>query len=164
MPNDEPERWYVGWRVVVRAALSGLSLIIPIVIITEILDATIDDFSDSWWVFIPFALILFAYAASGYAGGRLAPWAPYTHGILASLGAFATWLVIRVVERLVRGEHIGFGPRAVMTNAMFAAGLGLFGAAIAGRAPALLHETGDDNRPPAEPGSPGPPGAPGERA
>ena len=107
---------HIDWRVVGRATLSGLSLIVPIVIITEILDATIDNFSDSWWVFFPFLLILFAYAASGYAGGRLAPWAPYTHGILAALGAFGSWLVIRVVERLVRGEHIGFGPRAVMTN------------------------------------------------
>jgi|SoiMethySBSTD1v2_1073268.scaffolds.fasta_scaffold2355527_1 hypothetical protein len=144
---------HIDWRVVGRATLSGLSLIVPIVIITEILDATIDDFSDSWWVFFPFLLILFAYAASGYAGGRLAPWAPYTHGILASLGAFGSWLLIRVVERLVRGEHIGFGPRAVMTNAMFAAGLGLFGAAISGRAPEMLDQRRDGagGPPPSEP-------------
>ena len=140
------DRLHVDWRIVGRAALSGLSLIIPVVIIAEILDATIDNFSDSHWVILPFLLILFAYAAAGYAGGRLAPWAPYTHGILASLGAFAAWLVIRVGERLVRGDHIGFGPRAVMTNAMFAAGLGLFGAAVSGRAPELLHETRDDPR------------------
>jgi hypothetical protein len=151
-PSDAGEQGlHVDWRVVVRGALSGLSLIIPIVIISEILDANIANFSDSWWVFLPFALILFAYAASGYAGGRLGPWAPYTHGILASLGAFATWLAFRVGERLVRGEHIGFGPRAVMTNAMFAAGLGLFGAAISGRAPELLHETRDQPRSPGEP-------------
>jgi hypothetical protein len=140
-PSDTPDdRLHVNWRIVARAALSGLVLIVPIVIITEILDSMIDNFSDSRWLFIPFLLILFAYAAAGYAGGRLAPEAPYTHGILASLGAFVAWLVIRVGERLVRGEHIGFGPRAVMTNAMFAAGLGLFGAAIAGRAPDLLEE------------------------
>jgi hypothetical protein len=129
---------HIDWRVVVRAALSGLVLIIPIVIITEILDANVSNFSGSRWVFFPFLLILFAYAAAGYAGGRLAPWAPYTHGILAALGSFATWLLFRVVERLIRGAHIGFGPRAVMTNAMFAAGLGLFGAAIAGKASDIL--------------------------
>jgi hypothetical protein len=135
-PEPARDRLHVDARAIARAIASGLSLIIPVVIITEVLDATVEGFDGSWWVFLPFMLILFAYAAAGYAGGRLAPWAPYTHGILAALGAFGTWLVIRVVERLVRGEDIGFGPRAVMTNAMFAAGLGLFGAAIASRAPA----------------------------
>ncbi|MCU1426727.1 MAG: hypothetical protein JWL83_727 [Actinomycetia bacterium] len=147
-PNADDGGLRVNWATVVRAALSGLVIIIPIVIFTEILDANVDNFSSSRWVFLPFVLILFAYAAAGYAGGRLAPWAPYTHGILASLGSFLTWLLFRVVERLVRGAHIGFGPRAVMTNAMFAAGLGLFGAAIAGRAPELLRE---DRDPPPEP-------------
>jgi hypothetical protein len=145
-PEEEHRGLQISWSTVGRAALSGLVLIVPVVIITEVLDATIDNFSSSRWVFLPFLLILFAYASAGYAGGRLAPWAPYTHGILASLGSFLAWLVIRVVERLVRGDHIGFGPRAVVTNAMFAAGLGLFGAAMAGRAPELLHE----NDPPKE--------------
>jgi hypothetical protein len=130
-------RLRIDWPNVGRGVLSGLSLIVPIVIVTEVLDETVDDFSDSWWVVLPFLAILFAYAASGYAGGRLAPWAPYAHGILAALGAFGAWLVIRVVERLVRGEEIGFGPRAVLTNAMFAAGLGLLGAAVSGRAAAI---------------------------
>jgi hypothetical protein len=126
----------IDWRNVGRGVLSGLSLIVPIVIITEVLDESVDDFSDSWWVFLPFLAILFAYAAAGYAGGRLSPWAPYAHGILAALGAFGAWVVIRVLERTVRGEEIGFGPRAVVTNAMFAAGLGLLGAALSSRAPA----------------------------
>jgi hypothetical protein len=139
-PADHADGLHVDWRVVARAAAAGLSLIIPIVIITEILDASIDDFSDSRWLFIPFLFILFAYAATGYAGGRLAPDAPYTHGILASLGAFGTWLVIRVVERLVRGEHIGVGPRGIVTNAMFAAGLAVFGAAISLRATDVLEK------------------------
>jgi hypothetical protein len=140
MVSERDDRLHVDWRVVVRAALSGLVLIVPIVIITEILDATIDNFSGSLWLVLPFLLILFAYAAAGYAGGRLEPSAPFTHGILASLGAFGMWLVIRVLARVVRGAHLGFGWRAVFTNALFAAGLGLFGAAIAARAPALLHE------------------------
>ena len=138
--SDQPadDRVHVDWAVVARGALSGLVLIIPIVIITEILDANVDNFSGSRWVALPFVLILFAYAAAGYAGARLAPQAPYTHGILASLGSLLTWLLIRVVERLVRGAAIGFGPRAVFTHVMFAAGLGLFGAAVAGRAPDVL--------------------------
>jgi hypothetical protein len=139
-PEPAGARAAVDWRAVARGALSGLSLIIPIVVVTEVLDANVDDFSDSTWVFVPFVLILFAYAASGYAGGRLGSWAPYTHGILASMAALAAWLLFRVVERLARGEDIGFGPRELLTNAMFAAGLGLFGAAIAARAPAPLDE------------------------
>jgi hypothetical protein len=131
---------HIDWRVVGRAALSGLVLIIPIVALTEILGATIDNFNNSHWLVLPFLLILFAFAAAGYAGGRLEPTAPYTHGMLAALGSFAAWLVIRVVARLVRGASIGLSVQAVFATALFAAGLGLFGAVIAGRAPALLHE------------------------
>jgi hypothetical protein len=143
--SDAGAGLHIDWRVVVRAAVAGLSLIIPVVIIAEILDATIDDFSDSNWIFIPFVLILFAYAAAGYAGGRLAPDAPFTHGILAALGAFGTWLVFRVLERLARGEPLEIGPRGILTNAMFAAGLAVFGAAVSNRAPDMLGETRRDD-------------------
>jgi hypothetical protein len=142
VPDESQQGLNIDWRIVGRAALSGLVLIIPVVIVTAILEATIDDFSASKWQVLPFLLILFAYAAAGYAGGRLGPWAPYAHGILAALGSFAIWCVFRVLERVVRGAHIGFGPRAVMTNAMFAAGLGLFGAAIAGKATDVLPPPG----------------------
>ena len=139
----------VDWRVVVRAAFTGLSIIVPVVIITEVLDAQIDDFADSRWLFFPFALILFAYAAAGYAGGKLGRLAPYTHGILAALTALGTWLAIRGAERLVRGKEFGFGPRDILTNAMFAAGFGLFGAAVASRAPQA--QTADQEPSPDEP-------------
>jgi hypothetical protein len=146
-PSDEKrDGLRVDWRVVARGALSGLSLIIPIVIVIEVLDATIDNFDTSAWVVVGFLFILFAFAAAGYAGGRLGPSAPYTHGILSALGALGVTLVVRVVERLARGEHLGFGWRSAIADAMFAAGLGLFGAAVAGRAPALLHEARDEPR------------------
>jgi hypothetical protein len=147
-PNEH-ERLHINWRVVGRAALSGLVLIIPIVVITEILDATIDNFGSSHWLVLPFILILFAYAAAGYAGARLEPTAPFTHGMLAAIGSFAAWLVIRVLARVVRGANIGFGLQAVFANALFAAGLGLFGAVVAGRAPELLHE--NESPPPRRP-------------
>jgi hypothetical protein len=146
-PSHDDGGLHINWATVGRAALSGLVLIIPVVIVTEILDANVNNFSGSRWQVFPFLLVLFAFASAGYAGGRLAPWAPFTHGILASMSSFFIYLAIRVVERVARSAHIGFGPRAVLTDAMFAAGLGLFGAAIAGRAPDLLHE----NDPPHEP-------------
>ena len=139
VPNDNAGL-HIDWRIVARAALSGLVLIIPIVALTEILDATIDDFNNSHWLVLPFILILFAFAAAGYAGGRLEPTAPYTHGMLAALGSFAAWLVIRVFARLIRGANVGLSVQSVFATALFAAGLGLFGAVIAGRAPELLHE------------------------
>jgi hypothetical protein len=144
-PNEaRRDGLHVDWRVVVRGALSGLSLIIPIVIVIEVLDAKIHNFDSSGWVVLGFLLILFAFAAAGYAGGRLGPSAPNTHGILSALGALAVTLVVRVVERLARGQHLGFGWRSAIADAMFAAGLGLFGAAVAGRAPDLLHEAHDE--------------------
>jgi hypothetical protein len=155
-PNDN-QRLHIDWRIVARAALSGLVLIIPIVVLTEILGATIDNFNSSHWLVLPFLLILFAFAAAGYAGGRLEPTAPYTHGMLAALGSFAAWLVIRVVARLVRGASIGLSFQAVFATALFAAGLGLFGAVIAGRAPDLLHE---NDPPPRRAHNDGPDAAP----
>jgi hypothetical protein len=146
---------HIDWGVVLRGTMAGLSLIIPIVVIIEVLDAVIDDFDSSGWVVFGFLLILFAFAAAGYAGGKLGAWAPYTHGILSALGALGVTLLFRVVERLARGKELGFGWRSAIADAMFAAGLGLFGAAIAGRAPRLLEERERRNhperRPPTEP-------------
>jgi hypothetical protein len=150
---------HIDWRVVARGTMAGLSLIVPIVIVIEVLDAVIDDFDSSGWLVFAFLLILFAFGAAGYAGGKLGPWAPYTHGILSALGALGITLLFRVIERLARGKDLGFGWRSAIADAMFAAGLGLFGAAIAGRAPQLLEErerrNHPDRRPPAD--SPGEP-------
>ena len=151
-PHDaSDDRLRFDWRVVVRGALSGLSLLAPIVILIEVLDANIDNFDNSAWLVLAFAFVLFAFAAAGYAGGRLGPWAPYTHGILSALSSLAVVLTFRVVERLARGADLGFGWRSAIADAMFAAGLGLFGAAISGRAPELLHEHRDQPRAPGEP-------------
>jgi hypothetical protein len=60
-------------------------------------------------------------------------------------------LAIRGAERLVRGKEFGFGPRDILTNAMFAAGFGLFGAAVASRAPQPEAEPADQELSPDEP-------------
>jgi hypothetical protein len=84
-------------------------------------------------MFIPFAAVLVAYVVAGRLAGLAEPEAPLTHGALAALVAFAGWLLVRVAVPLVQGDDLGFGAKAIVTNAMFAAAFGLLGGALSAR-------------------------------
>ena len=81
-------------------------------------------------MFLPFLAILAAYVWAGRVAATTAPDRPSTHACLAALGAFAGWLLVRVLVPVVQGDDLGFGPRAVLFNAMFAVAFGALGGTL----------------------------------
>ena len=66
------------------------------------------------WLFVAFVAILYGYATAGYGAARTRPDAPLAHGMLAGLGAFLVWLLVRLAVPLARGDRLGFGIVAVV--------------------------------------------------
>ena len=115
-----------------RGIVGGLVLIVPISLLVALLSHDKHN-KYNGWLLVAFIAILYAYATAGYGAARSRPDAPLAHGMLAGLGAFVVWLLVRLAVPLVRGDHIGFGVVAVVTNAMFAVALGALGGVFAAR-------------------------------
>jgi hypothetical protein len=131
----------IDWRVVVRGALFGLAVIVPVTVLRVILDREVHEFDDSGWIYPLFILILIAYGLAGWVAGRARPDAPLTHGALAGLGAFVLWIPIRVIIWAVRedgralfsGNDAALSPGQVFGQLVIAAAIGMLGAVIAAR-------------------------------
>ena len=131
----------VDRSAIVRGALLGAAMILPITIVGALIDRAMDDFDDSAWPVTLFFAILVTYGVAGWWAGRQSDGAPLTNGALAGLGAFAVWVPVRVLIWLVRDDSKGLftGDDAVFTvggllgNLVFAAALGMVGALIATR-------------------------------
>jgi hypothetical protein len=115
-----------------RGVAGGLVLIVPISLIVALVNHGRRS-GYGGWLFVAFVAILYAYATAGYGAARARPDAPLAHGMLAGLGAFLAWLLVRLAVPLVRGDRLGFGIVAVVTNALFAVALGAAGGLFAGR-------------------------------
>jgi hypothetical protein len=123
-----------------RGALVGVAVIAPVSLADIVLSA-VDGLDEEVWVFSLFAIILGAFFLAGYQAARAAQAAPYTHGALGALGAFALWLPLRVVTRAVIGERLlgraGDGAfdvlLAVVTVALLAMSFGILGGLVASR-------------------------------
>lgn len=146
VPTRRPERppdtgFTIDWRAVLRGALVGLAVIVPVTVIRVVLDREIADFDDSGWVYPLFVLILVGYAAAGWVAGRARPDAPLAHGALAGLGVLVLWIPIRIVIWVVRedgrglfaGERAALRPGQVFGAFVIAAALAMLGALIAAR-------------------------------
>jgi hypothetical protein len=115
-----------------RGIVGGLVLIVPISLIVALTNHGKRS-GNSGWLLLAFVAILYAYATAGYGAARTRPEAPLSHGLLAGLGAFLIWLLVRLAVPIARGEHLGFGVVAVVANALFAAALGAAGGLVAAR-------------------------------
>lgn len=115
-----------------RGVVGGLVLIVPISLIVALVSHGRRT-GYGGWLFVAFVAILYAYATAGYGAARARPDAPLAHGMLAGLGAFVAWLLVRLAVPLVRGDRLGFGIVAVVTNALFAVALGAAGGRFAAR-------------------------------
>jgi hypothetical protein len=135
-----PEGLDLDPRAIGRGALVGLAVIAP-VSLADVVVSAVDGFDEGAWVFLLFALILAAFFLAGFQAARAAEEAPYTHGALGALGAFALWLPLRVVTRAVIGERIlgraGDGAfdvvLALLTVALLAMSFGILGGLVASR-------------------------------
>jgi hypothetical protein len=116
-----------------RGVAVGLAVIVPVSILVELFDRALDDFDDSPWLLVPFAAVLVAYFLAGRTAASRSRYAPVMHGIVAGLAAFTGWLAARVAIPAVQGDDIGFGPRAVLVNALLAGAFAAFGATTPAR-------------------------------
>lgn len=135
------EHAVVNWQAIARGALVGLALIIPVAILSAVLDRAVDNFEDSGWR-VPLALlVMLAFVPAGAYAARLAHNAPLTNGALAGLGAFLLWLPLRLLIWLTRDDNQGlvsgndpvFRPGQIFGFLVISAALGMVGGYLASR-------------------------------
>lgn len=130
------------WRSVLRAAVVGLAVVVPVTVVRVVADREVTNFDDTGWIYPLFLLIVVAYGLAGYVAGRAAPEAPLTHGCLAGMGTLALWIPVRVVIWAVRGEDKGLvsgdkaalAPGQVFGALVIAAAVGMLGGHLGARA------------------------------
>jgi hypothetical protein len=132
-PSPKPNaRLVLDVTALRRGIVGGLVLIVPISVIVALVSHGKRS-GNSGWLLVAFVAVLYAYATAGYGAARTRPEAPLSHGMLAGLGAFLVWLLVRLAVPIARGDHLGFGIVAVVTNALFAVALGAAGGLLAAR-------------------------------
>src|SRR4029450_10837806 len=82
----------IRWPAVIRGALLGLALIIPITIVGALLARGITDFEDSGWRVLLALLIALAFVPAGAYAARAARRAALTNGALGVRGALGARL------------------------------------------------------------------------
>jgi hypothetical protein len=147
-PNDRTPtgRGAVCWAAVARGAGIGLVVLIGVATLRAVLDRNVEDFADSGWTLPLFVVLLAGYFLAGWVAQRHAAEqgmgdAPYTHGALAGIGAFACWIPLRIAIWLIRDEHRGLvrgsdgalRPGQLFGALVIAAGIGVLGGALAAR-------------------------------
>jgi hypothetical protein len=121
----------VRWPIVLRGAVAALAGIVPLAIIS----AVIDDPSDSDGgprILIFFGVLACWFLAGSIAGSRSLD-SPHTPGSLAALSAFVGWLVIRTVAGLISDGEPGYDAWSVVSVALFAVACGLLGGVAGAR-------------------------------
>ena len=132
----------IEWGSVLRGAMVGLCALVVASVVEAILDRNMDNFKDSGWIYPLFVVVLVGYALSGYVTGRAVPDSPLTNGTLAGLFAFVLWIPVRIVIWLARDERKGLftghspaiRPGQLLGHVVIAAGFGLLGGWLGGRA------------------------------
>ena len=83
-----------------RGIVGGLVVIVPVSLVVALVS---HDRRTGYggWLFVAFVAILYGYATAGYGAARARPDAPLAHGMLAGLGAFLIWLLVRLAVPLV---------------------------------------------------------------
>ncbi len=126
---------------VLRGALAGVLIIVPLTALRAVVDREMGDFDGSGWLYLFGFGLLLAYVVAGGVAGHRAPGAPLTNGILAGLGVLVLWLPLRVLIWVVRSESQGLfsGADPVFTvgqlfgQVLFASAFGLVGGLIGAR-------------------------------
>ena len=144
---------------VLRGAVAGLLVIVPLTALRAILDREAGDFNDSGWLYVFGFGLLAAYVVAGSVAGHRAAGAPLTNGILAGIGALVLWLPLRIVIWVARGEAHGLftGSEPVFTvgqlfgQLLFATAFGVIGGLIGARSARRTPIAGDRMGTPAPP-------------
>jgi len=128
-------------RAILRGALLGLVVIVPVAVLYALLHRAVDDFQNSGWAPLFALSIVAAYLVAGVGAGRIALDAPLSNGALAGLGSLVLWLPLRVLIWAMRDATNGlftgtdpvFSASRLLGQAALAVGLGALGAYFAAR-------------------------------
>jgi hypothetical protein len=115
----------VRWPIVLRGAAAALAGIVPLAIISAVIDDPAD--SDGGWRVLIFFGVLGCWFLAGSVAGSRALDSPLTHGALAALSAFFGWLVFRTIAGLIDDGEPGYEVWTVGSVALFALACGLIG-------------------------------------
>jgi peptidoglycan/LPS O-acetylase OafA/YrhL len=116
-------------RSVEAGAGVGFVVSVLTVLAWVLVDAVGDIGDDSNLVFLFFAVMFAGWVAGAAVAGLRRPDAPYTHGLLAALAAYALAAVLAVVFVVARGKDLDVGP--LLALAPFALLAGIIGGFIA---------------------------------
>lgn len=136
----------VVWPAVLAGAGVGLAVLVVVATTRAILDRQVENFDESGWTLPLFVLLVAGYGVAGWVAQRRATAAgaadaPFTHGTLAGIGAFAAWIPLRILiwsvrdehRPLVRGTDAALRPGQVLGALVIAAGFGLLGGYVCAR-------------------------------
>jgi hypothetical protein len=126
---------------ILRGAVAGLLVIVPLSALRAVIDNETGNFDDSGWIVLFGLGLLVAYVVAGAVAAHRAPATPLTNGTLGGLGALVLWLPLRVLIWVTRSESQGLfsGSEPVFTvgqifvQLLFAAAFGLIGGLIGAR-------------------------------
>jgi len=138
---------------VLRGALAGLLVIVPLSALRAVIDNETGNFEDSGWVVLFGLGLLAAYVVAGTVAALRAPGTPLSNGMLAGIGAFVLWVPLRILIWVARSESQGLisGSDPVFTfgqifgQLLFAAAFGLIGGVIGGRRLARTTPVGESD-------------------
>lgn len=133
-PEGAPDARIVVELAALRAGVgAGLFGVLIVAIAYALFDRNVDDVGGTLWVFVLWAGLIFSYALAGYGAGRMRPLMPLTHGILAGVGTFVGWIVLRAIIVAVRDGDGALAWRSIATNLLLGATFGMFGSMFATR-------------------------------
>jgi hypothetical protein len=121
----------VRWPVVLRGAAAALAGIVPLAIISAVVDDPAD--SDGGWRVVIFFGVLGCWFLAGSIAGSRALDSPLTHGALAALTAFFGWLVFRTIFGFIDDGEPGYEVWTVVSVALFALACGILGGVAGAR-------------------------------
>jgi len=119
-------------RVIVRAAVFTLTLVIPTYIVSVVIYIAADMSADSNFLFVPTIALFLEMALGGARAARLKPEAPLSHGALAALTAYIPLLVVVLAIPIAQGHNerlLALIPYLIFALLMFGSS-GIFGALV----------------------------------
>jgi len=121
-------------RVIVRAAVFTLTLVIPTYIVSVVIYIAADMSADSNFLFVPTIALFLEMALGGARAARLKPEAPFTHGALSALSAYFVFLVLVITAGIIKGGFDDPLPNLLAYVVFFLSifgSAGIFGAVVA---------------------------------
>ena len=126
----------VDRKVVSRAAVFTLTLLVPSYVVIEVVSAVAGIKDNSWFWYFSFLVVFFIMAVGGARAAAMRPEAPYSHAALTTLTAFLPLVVVLLVAAAIRKGPSGMADAVfsvafyVVVAILFFMSAGVFGAMV----------------------------------